>query len=87
MGTIAARDARTVIELVREAAAIHLAALCQAAELRGADRLGRGTRRAFELVREHVGFRDGDRRMDGELGALADALGTGMLREAVASCS
>jgi hypothetical protein len=25
--------------------------------------------------------------MDGELGALADALRTGMLREAVASCS
>jgi histidine ammonia-lyase len=84
MGTIAARDARTVVELVGQVVAIHLAALCQAADLRGADRLGHGTRRVYELVREHVGFLDGDRRMDGELGSLADALRAGALREAVA---
>jgi histidine ammonia-lyase len=83
MGTIAARDARTVVELVRRIAAIHLAALCQAADLRGADRLAEGTRRAYDCVREHVGFLDGDRRMDAELDALADALGSGALREAV----
>src|SRR5262249_40000607 len=33
MGTIAARDARTAVELVTDAAALHLAALCQAVEL------------------------------------------------------
>ena len=61
MGTIAARDARTVVELVRDAAALHLAALCQAADLRGAEQLGAGTRAAYELVREHVPFLDEDR--------------------------
>jgi histidine ammonia-lyase/phenylalanine ammonia-lyase len=83
MGTIAARDARTVVELVRRVTAIHLAALCQAADLRGADRLADGTRRAYEYVREHVAFLDGDRRMDYELDGLADALASGALRNAV----
>jgi histidine ammonia-lyase/phenylalanine ammonia-lyase len=83
MGTIAARDARTVVELVRRVTAIHLAALCQAADLRGADRLADGTRRAYEYVREHVAFLDGDRRMDDELDGLADALASGALRNAV----
>jgi histidine ammonia-lyase/phenylalanine ammonia-lyase len=77
MGTIAARDARTVVELVTEVAAIHLAALCQAADLRGPDRLAPGTRTAYRLVREHVGFLDRDRRLDGELARLAELIGTG----------
>ncbi|MGC9665111.1 HAL/PAL/TAL family ammonia-lyase [Planosporangium sp. 12N6] len=84
MGTIAARDARTVAGLVRDAAALHLAALCQAADLRGADRLGAGTRAAYDLVRAHVGFVDADRRLDGELAALGAALRAGAMSAAVA---
>jgi histidine ammonia-lyase/phenylalanine ammonia-lyase len=84
MGTIAARDCRSTVELVREATALHLAALCQAADLRGADRLGTGTRAAYEVVRKHVGFVDRDRRLDGELAALSQALRDGAMSEAVA---
>ena len=87
MATIAARDARTVVELVQNVVAIHLAALCQAADLRGADRLGLGTRAAYELVREHVGRLDADRRLDDELASLAGAVRAGALREAVGSKS
>jgi histidine ammonia-lyase/phenylalanine ammonia-lyase len=87
MATIAARDARTVVELVQDVVAIHLAALCQAADLRGADRLGLGTRAAYELVREHVGRLDADRRLDDELASLAGAVRAGALREAVGSKS
>ena len=83
MGTIAARDARTVVGLVRDAAALHLAALCQAADLRGVERLGAGTRAAYELVREHVPFLDEDQRVDGELRALSLAIGDGSVRTAV----
>jgi histidine ammonia-lyase/phenylalanine ammonia-lyase len=71
MGTIAARDARTAVELVNDIAALHLAASCQAADLRGAERLGTGTRAVYDLVRRHVRFLDRDRRLDTEITALA----------------
>ena len=83
MGTIAARDARTVVELVETVAAIHLAALCQAADLRGADRLGVGTRAAYQAVRARVPFLDGDRRMDADVASLTDLIRSGALRDAV----
>lgn len=87
MGTIAARDARTVVELVENIVAIHLAALCQAAELRGAGNLGSGTRAAYDLVREHVEFLDRDRRLDVELTGLVDAVRRGELRAAVGAAA
>ncbi len=80
MGTIAARDARDVVDLVRHIAAIHLSALCQAADLRGADRLGRGTAAAYRLVRKHVAFADSDRRMDSDIAVLTELIRSGELR-------
>jgi histidine ammonia-lyase/phenylalanine ammonia-lyase len=85
MGTIAARDARTVVELVGTVVAIHLAALCQAADLRGADRLGVGTGAAYRAVRARVPFLDADRRMDADVVDLVDLVRSGALREAVAA--
>ncbi|MEU7141681.1 aromatic amino acid ammonia-lyase [Nocardia sp. NPDC046473] len=82
MGTIAARDARTIVELVQNITAIHLAALCQAAELRGADQLGRGTLAAFRAVRKHVAFLDTDRQMDSDIATLAELIRSGELRRA-----
>lgn len=67
MATIAARDARSAVELVQNIAAIHLIALCQAVDLRGADRLAGDTRAAHELVRHHVPFLDRDRRLDNDV--------------------
>jgi histidine ammonia-lyase len=87
MGTIAARDARTIVDIVADIAAIHLTALCQAADLRGADRLGSGTRAAFELVRESVPFLDRDRRMDGDLAAVRDLIRSGALRRGVSAAT
>jgi histidine ammonia-lyase/phenylalanine ammonia-lyase len=72
------------VDLVRDAAALHLAALCQAADLRGADRLGAGTRAVYDVVRKHVGFVERDRRLDGEVAALSDALRAGVMSEALA---
>ncbi|MFD8811082.1 histidine ammonia-lyase [Streptomyces sp. NPDC059627] len=85
MGTIAARDARTVVELVENIVGLHLSALCQAADLRGADNLGHGTRAAYDLVREHVPFVDRDRRLDVEIAGLVEAIRGGALRAAVHS--
>jgi histidine ammonia-lyase len=83
MGTIAARDARTIVEIACDIAAIHLCALCQAAELRGTDRLAPATRAAFELVRERSPFLDRDRRMDTDLAEVRDLIRSGALRRAV----
>jgi histidine ammonia-lyase len=83
MGTIAARDARTVIELVQNIAAIVLVAACQAIDLRGAQGLGTGTRAAYDLVRERVAFLDGDRRLDHDLAAVVDLIQSGAFRAVV----
>ena len=84
MGTIAARDARSALDLVFDLAALHLAALAQAADLRGADRLGEGSRRAYEVVRRHIRFCDRDRRLDTEVAALAADLRCGAMSAALA---
>jgi histidine ammonia-lyase/phenylalanine ammonia-lyase len=79
MGTIAARDARTAVELVTEITALHLAALCQAAEVRGVALLAPATRAIFDLVRGQVRFLDADRQLDGEVAALAALIRSGAI--------
>ncbi|HWO66699.1 MAG TPA: aromatic amino acid ammonia-lyase [Umezawaea sp.] len=81
MGTIAARDARTVLELTEQVAAIHLLALCQAADLRGPDLLSPATRPAFDLIRDHVPVVDLDRRMDADIHAVVALIRSGELRK------
>ncbi len=83
MGAIAARDARTVVELVREVAAIMVLAGCQAADLRGADGLGGGCRAAYDLVRKHVPSVDVDRRLDKDIALVVELIRTGALGAAV----
>ncbi|EDY50750.1 histidine ammonia-lyase [Streptomyces clavuligerus] len=83
MGTIAARDARTVTELVVEIAAITLLAACQAVEYRGTDRLSDRTRTVHELVRTQVPRLDGDRRLDRDLEAVVDMITSGAIGELV----
>ncbi|MFE3505519.1 histidine ammonia-lyase [Kitasatospora sp. NPDC059160] len=85
MGTIAARDAASVADLVAQVAAIHLLALCQAADLRGADRLSPATRAAFDRIRTVSPYVDGDRPLDGDIAAVARLIGSGELRRAVES--
>ena len=77
MGAIAARDARTIVELAQNIAAIHLIACSQALELRGIDRCSPGTRRAFELVRERVEFLDRDRYLDEDIATTVDVIRSG----------
>jgi phenylalanine ammonia-lyase len=77
MGTIASRDARSIVELAQNIAAIHLIACCQALELRGVDQCSPRTRKAFELVREHVAFVDRDRYLDADIAAAAELIREG----------
>jgi phenylalanine ammonia-lyase len=83
MGAIAARDARTIVELAQDIAAIHLIALCQALDLRGLDRASAKTRAAHDLVRTHVSFLEGDRRMHADVRAVSDLIRSGSLSRTV----
>jgi histidine ammonia-lyase/phenylalanine ammonia-lyase len=80
MGTIAARDARTIVELAQNIAAIHMIACCQALELRGVERCSPHTREAFELVRRQVRFLDGDRYLDEDIAAVVQMIRAGVFR-------
>ncbi len=61
MGTVAAHKARQILANTEYIVAIELLLAAQAAEYRGTEKLGKGTRRAYELVREHVLTLTGDR--------------------------
>jgi phenylalanine ammonia-lyase len=79
LGTIAARDARSIVELAENIAAIHLMACCQALELRGIEHASPATQEAFRLVRERVAFVDRDRYLDEDIAAAADLIRSGSL--------
>ncbi|HEY2653885.1 MAG TPA: aromatic amino acid ammonia-lyase [Solirubrobacteraceae bacterium] len=85
MGTIAARDARSIVELAENIAAIHLIASCQALELRGVDGCSPRTREAFELVRERVAFLDEDRYLDQDIARTVELIQSSRLSELVAA--
>lgn len=78
MGATSARHARAVIDLIQKAAAIHLLALCQAADLRGPERLGQ-TRKIYEKIRSLVPPLVGDREMDGDIEKVTDLIKRGEL--------
>lgn len=82
MATIAARDARTVNGLVREVAAIHLLALAQAIDLRGASLAAPAVRAVHALIRAVSPFVDRDRRLDHDITAVTGLIESGALRRA-----
>ncbi len=83
MGTIAARDARTVIGLTQQVSAIHLLALSQAVDLRGDECTIPAVRAAHALVRELSPYVDGDRPLQDDIARVAELVLSGTLREAL----
>lgn len=84
MGTIAARDARSVVGLVQEVAAVHLLSLCQAADLRGLDCLSPVTAAAHQFVRKLSDFLDRDRPLEADLARATAAIRSGKLHRVMA---
>jgi hypothetical protein len=62
-------------------AAIHLLALCQAADLRGPDKLASRTRLIYERIRAMVPMVDNDRPMADDIAAVLGMLRTGVLTD------
>lgn len=80
MAMTAARQARDVVEIAERCAAMHLLACCQAADLRGADRLGR-TRIVYQRVRGVSAMVDRDRELQEDIGRVTELLRSGELLE------
>ena len=81
MSALAARDARTVVELTEEVAAIHLLALCQALDLRGVELSAPPVRAVHALVRAEVPTLRDDRAMAGDIAAVLRLLRAGALEQ------
>src|SRR5215207_2357490 len=84
MGTIAARDARTIVEILQHITAIHLIAIAQALELRGVEKASPKAREAHRLVRMRVAFLDADRRMDRDIASVVELIRSGELSAVLA---
>ena len=82
MAPIGARDARHIVELTQEVAAIQLLAACQALDLRGTGSMSPRTRAVHALIRERVPFVAEDRRMDKDISHVKELIRSGALAAA-----
>lgn len=91
MGLAAARKARRAVSDLEYVAAVELMCAAQALEYRRPLTPGRGVRRAYDIVREHVPPLEGDRMLTADIEALRDAIRRGrfadVTTEAVAAVS
>ncbi|MBJ3810648.1 aromatic amino acid lyase [Streptomyces flavofungini] len=85
MANIAARDARTVVELVQQVCAIHLLGLAQAADLRcpGGGTLSRPLKSCYDLIRSVSPMLEYDRPLDEDIQLVAELVASGDIRRAV----
>jgi histidine ammonia-lyase len=79
MGTIAARDALRVCDLVARAVSVHLLAVAQACELRGGTAARPMVAAAVQAVRDFSPALTEDRCLDGDIEAVAHAVAEGAL--------
>jgi phenylalanine ammonia-lyase len=78
LGMHAAVTARDAIECLRNETSMVLLAATQAVDLRGGpDKLGGGSRRVYQVVRELAAFQDRDRPMEQEVAAVSAAIASG----------
>ncbi|MBT8469338.1 MAG: aromatic amino acid ammonia-lyase, partial [Deltaproteobacteria bacterium] len=79
MGTIAVRDCSAILDLVETIHAIHLLAVCQAADLRGIESASPRTRALHDAVRQEVPTNSTDRRMDIDIATVLAMYSAGNL--------
>lgn len=85
MGANAARHALEIVENVRHTLAIELLTAAQAIDLRpdGPAKLGRGTRAAYDRIRQQVRFLEWDKETAPDIAALAQLIHSGELLQAI----
>ena len=83
MGATAARQALRVVELLEHVVAVHLLILCQAADLRGAEKLAPATRRVYDTIRNVSPYVERDRELREDIGRVVALIRSGALVAAV----
>lgn len=84
MGTIAARKAGEILKNARNVIAMELLSACQGVDLReNADKLGNGTKKAYEEIRKVVSYYDKDRVMHIDINAVEELIKSNKIVEAV----
>ena len=84
MGTIAARKAQEILNNVRRVIAMEMMCACQAIDLQeGADKLGKGTKAAYDAIRRVCDMLDEDRPLYEDINRCESLLCHGAMLEAV----
>ena len=83
MGTIASRKAATIISHVQMVLAIELLCAAQAADFKDSNKLGKGSKAAYDLVRSEVTFMDKDRAIYLDMNKVAAMIRSGKIVDAV----
>lgn len=84
MGTIAARKAQEILNNVRRVIAMEMMCACQAIDLQeGADKLGKGTKAAYDAIRRVCDMLDEDRPLYEDINRCEGLLCHGAMLEAV----
>lgn len=85
MGANAARHTLEILENVRQVLAIEMLTAAQAIDLRplGASKLGRGTAKAYEIIRKQVSFLEHDRETSSDMKTLSALVESGALIDEV----
>ena len=84
MGPIAARKTIQIIENVQRIVAIELLCACQAADIRGAEKLGKGTKIVHSIIRKKVPTLKEDRMLSEDIEKVFKIIKNGELVEALA---
>jgi histidine ammonia-lyase len=80
MAPLAGRRLAEMVDLAERVVSMGLVVACQAIDLRQPGQLGKGTRRAYELVREAVPFMDEGDPIPGDLEPVRELIRSGALR-------
>jgi len=83
MGSIAARKAAEILRNVEYIIAIELLCAAQGIYFRGPDRLGKGTKAAYSLLRKHVPMLREDRILSKDIEAVVELIRSGQLTNTV----
>lgn len=74
MGTIAARKSREILENVKRVIATEIMAACQAIDFREGLALGKGTKIAYDIIRENIDFIKEDKIMYKDLDKITELI-------------
>ncbi len=86
MGTIASRKARDIMKNARNVLAMEILGACQAIDLRDEKVLGKGTKIAYDIVRDKVDFIDEDVVMYKEINKCCELISSNNIIDKVEAC-